>query len=125
MKKKQWQQENKNRKQNIFSLSLFVNLESCCIAWEANTTETKCEGAAERLEKWGEEEEEEDSDMKDKARDVQKKKKSAVGQKCGAGGQLEDVAVIRAGRLVVPSQDDWRQSVQRSLSPYRAVEKDM
>lgn len=50
-----------------FSLSLFVNLESCCIAWEANTTETECEGAVKRLERWEEEEvvqgdETEDSD---------------------------------------------------------------
>lgn len=46
MKKKQWQQENKNRNKH-FSLSLFVNLESCCIAWEANTTETRVWGSSE------------------------------------------------------------------------------
>lgn len=47
---------------------------------------------------------------KDKARDVEKKKKNRTERsrtdRSGAGGQLEDVAVIRAGRLVVPSQDD-------------------
>lgn len=40
---------NDNKKiKNIF-LSLFVNLESCCIAWEASTTKTECEGAVTRL----------------------------------------------------------------------------
>lgn len=83
MKKNNDNKKIKTEKQNFFSLSLFVNLESCCIAWKANTTETKCEGAVRR---WEEEENTKDSDekKKDKARDVEKKKKqnrsSAVGQ---------------------------------------------
>lgn len=62
MKKNNDNKKIKTEKQNIFSLSLFVNLESCCIAWEANTTETKCEGAVRRWE----EEDKEDSDKKKK-----------------------------------------------------------
>lgn len=45
---------------------------------------------------------------------------SVVGQSVVTGGR-RNVAVIGAGRLVVPI----RVNVQRSLSPYRAVEKDM
>lgn len=72
MKKNNDNKKIKTETNIFFSLSLFVNLESCCIAWEANTTETKCEGAVKRLERWNEEEEveegveeeEEESDKK-------------------------------------------------------------
>lgn len=66
----------RKQKQKHFSLSLFVNLESCCIAWEANTTETECEGAAKRLERWEEEkdEEEETEDSNKKIRPETSKK---------------------------------------------------
>lgn len=78
----------KYKQDKHFSLSLFVNLESCCIAWGANTTETDCEGAVSGWRRHG--------DKKIRPETYKRRARGRTGQ---------ESVCDRAGRLAVPQEE--------------------